>query len=160
MPLIILLLLILFPALEIAVFIEVGSQIGTWPTVAAIFLTAVVGTAIVRAQGLAVLGRARLNLQSNRFPVKEAFDGICLVIAGLLLLTPGFITDGLGGLLLVPMLRDGLRRFLLGRLDVRGPGSGGSPGGGPRGHWIIEGEYEVVDKETEPQDRLGPTGRD
>lgn len=162
MPLLILLLFLLLPVLEIAVFIEVGSEIGTWPTVGAIFLTAVAGTALVRAQGLEVLSRVRANLQQNQFPIEAAFDGICLALAGLLLLTPGFLTDGVGAVLLVPPARRALRGFLLGRLDIRsrGPGAGSGSSGGSSGGdgWIIEGEYEVVDDDdAKPHDRIeGP----
>ncbi len=143
MPLLILLLVILLPVFEIAVFIEVGTAIGTWTTVGAIFLTAAIGISLVRAQGLATLGRAQASLQRNIFPVQEAFDGICLVLAGLLLLTPGFLTDGLGALLLLPPLRNSLRHFLLGRVEAR-TGSGND-------RWTIEGEYRVVDDDPKTQ---------
>ncbi len=147
MPLLVFLLVLLIPALEIALFIEVGSAIGTWKTFGAILLTAGVGIALVRAQGLAMLGRAQASLRRNVFPVREAFDGICLVIAGLLLLTPGFLTDGLGAILLVPLFRIGLRRFLLGRVEARGARQGAD--------WTIEGEYSVVnDEDPDPPDRI------
>lgn len=155
MPLFFLLVLLLFPVLEIAVFIEVGGSIGTWPTVGAIFLTAVIGINLVRAQGLATIGRARASLQRNEFPLEEAFDGICLAIAGLMLLIPGFVTDGLGGLLLIPPLRARLRRFILGRGHFQvPPGAGGRPG---QDGQTIDGQYHVVDDEKPPEDpnRLG-----
>lgn len=148
MPLVIFLSVLLLPALEIAVFIEVGSTIGTWKTVAAILLTAAVGIALVRRQGLATLGRAQASLRRNVFPVREAFDGICLVMAGLLLLTPGFLTDGLGALLLVPVFRNALRHFLLGRVEARGPAAGADG--------TIDGEYRVVEDENTDENRTPP----
>ncbi len=159
MPLLIIVLFLLFPVLEIAVFIEVGSKFGTWPTVGAIFLTAVVGVSLVRTQGLATLSRARISLQRNEFPLAEAFDGHCLALAGVLLLTPGFVTDSMGGLLLVPPLRAALRRFVLARTTLQGtprgqrpPGSQRPPPGGhphQPGGPTIDGQYHVVEEDGE-----------
>lgn len=96
------------PLIEIALFIEVGGFIGLWPTIAIVIATAVVGTALIRHQGLSTLRRAQQEMDANRLPMRELFDGVCLLFAGALLLTPGFMTDTLGFLLLVPPLR----RFL------------------------------------------------
>jgi UPF0716 family protein affecting phage T7 exclusion len=93
------------PIVEIAVFIEVGGRIGVWSTVGVVILTAVMGTALLRQQGLSVLFRIQENLEANRMPVQELFDGVCLVLAGALLLTPGFVTDAIGFLLFVPPFR-------------------------------------------------------
>ena len=93
------LLLIAFiatPIIEIAVFIEVGGRIGLWSTIGIVILTAVIGTAMLRQQGISVLFRIQENLNANRMPVRELFDGVCLVAAGALLLTPGFVTDAIG----------------------------------------------------------------
>ena len=86
MPLL-LLLLIGVPVIEIALFIEIGGYIGLWPTLAAILVTAVVGAMLVRAQGLATLARAQTELDAGRLPVKQLFDGVCILVAGALLLT-------------------------------------------------------------------------
>lgn len=105
MGLFILLALIGMPILEIAVFIDVGERIGLINTIAIVILTAIAGTALLRWQGLSVLGRAQESLRENRFPIEEVFDGLCLVFAGALLLTPGFVTDGIGFLLFFPPVR-------------------------------------------------------
>lgn len=105
MPLLILLLLIAIPAIEIALFIDVGGLIGAWPTVGLTFLTAAGGLALVRYQGLSVLARARLSIEAGDVPVLEVLDGACLVLAGVLLITPGFFTDTFGAALLVPAVR-------------------------------------------------------
>ena len=97
------LILIITPIVEIAVFIQVGGLIGLWPTLAAIVLTALIGTALLRQQGLATLARAQREMAAQRLPVRELFDGICLLLAGALLLTPGFVTDAIGGALLMPL---------------------------------------------------------
>jgi len=104
-----LLAFILIPLLEIAVFIQIGGVIGLGWTLGLILLTAVLGSLALRLQGLATLSRARLLLDRGELPAKELFDGFCLVIAGVLLLTPGFVTDTLGALLFLPPLRDWLR---------------------------------------------------
>jgi len=108
------LLLIAFiavPVIEIAVFIEVGGWIGLWPTIGVVILTAIIGTGLLRQQGISILFRIQENLEANKLPVRELFDGVCLVIAGAFLLTPGFVTDSLGFALFVPANPPGQRRL-------------------------------------------------
>lgn len=105
MGLIILMGLIATPIIEIAVFISVGERIGLFNTIAIVVLTAIAGTALLRWQGLSVLSRAQESLRENRLPLEEIFDGLCLVFAGALLLTPGFVTDTIGFLLFLPPVR-------------------------------------------------------
>ena len=128
MPLLLLALFIGVPILEIAILIEVGGWIGLWPTIGLIVLTAVVGTALLRQQGLAALARAQDNLDRGVLPVKEVFDGLCLMAGGALLLTPGFVTDAVGFALLTPPLRRWAYHHLQHRFMVR---MGPFPGGGP-----------------------------
>src|SRR3546814_6274569 len=103
------------PLLEIAVFIEVGSAIGFWPTLALTCATAGAGSFLLSAQGLATLLRARAQLDQGQLPAREMFDGVCLVLAGGLLVLPGFVTDTLGLLLFFPPCRD-LLRLLIARV--------------------------------------------
>lgn len=100
------------PILEIALFIEVGNHIGLGTTVGIVLLTAIMGTVLIRHQGLATLQKAQTSIQENKLPIKEAFDGLCIVIAGALLLTPGFFTDILGLSLCIPPLRLYLRQLV------------------------------------------------
>lgn len=159
MPFLLLLLFIGVPIAEIALFIEIGGLIGTWWTVATIFATAVIGTALVRQQGLQAMARARAAAQRNELPVDAVIAGVCILIAGALLLTPGFLTDALGFALLIPPLRAGLAKAAVaqmkrsGRFHVhtagfdRAAGRPGGPGGPPpsgRGP-VIDGEFEEVD---------------
>ena len=116
----ILLAFIILPIIEIAVFIQVGGLIGLWPTLALILLTAFAGAALLRIQGFAVARRAQESLARNELPVAEVFDGFCLVAAGVLLLTPGFVTDTLGALLFIPAFRRFLRHRLVALLSRRG----------------------------------------
>jgi len=155
MVLILLLAMIGVPILEIIVFIQAGDLIGLWPTVGAVILTAIVGSALLRHQGLSTLTRAQENMAAGRLPMTEVFDGLCILVGGALLLTPGFITDAAGFLLLVPPIRTILRRWA-GRYfvnkaeihtwtDTPSPGDGSeSAGDGP----VIDGQFEEVD----PQD--------
>jgi len=146
---IVLLLFIGIPIAEIAVFIEVGDRIGLWPTVGTVVLTAVIGTALLRAQGIATIFKAQESMQNGVFPVQEAFDGICLVAAGALLLTPGFLTDTIGFVLFVPPLRHGLRLYLSRHVTLQTQMHGGGFQQGPANKppfedGVIDGEFEDV----------------
>lgn len=139
------------PILEIAVFVEVGGRIGLGPTVAVVVATALAGAFLLRHQGLATLNRARHSLAEGRVPLAEVFDGLCLLFAGALLLTPGFVTDGAGLLLFVPGLRAWLRA-LLGR-HLAAERRPDPQGAGP----VIEGEFHrVADEEPEAGGRRSP----
>lgn len=105
MGLIILATILSVPVVEIAVFIEAGNRVGVWPTVGGVILTAIIGTALFRHQGLGLIARARSSLEAGQMPLREVVDGLGLLIAGLLLLIPGFVTDVLGFLLFVPPIR-------------------------------------------------------
>ncbi len=111
MGFVILLAFIAIPLIEIAVFIEIGGFIGLWWTLAIVVGTALGGTYMLRRQGLSTLRRAQLQMAEGRMPLREVFDGLCLLVAGALLLTPGFVTDLAGALLLIPWVR-----LFLGRL--------------------------------------------
>ena len=108
-------------ALELYLLIEVGARLGGVETVFLVFMTAIAGTALVRGQGLTVLRR----LQAGRAERAEVLEGPLLVVAALLLLLPGFLTDGAGALLLIPPLRRWVARRLF---DRRGSGRGGGDG--------------------------------
>ena len=116
MALYILLIFIVVPIIEVAVFIQLGNEIGLWNTVMLILLTAIIGTFILKSQGTATLQRAQKSIQKHVFPVAEVFDGLCLALAGVLLLTPGFVTDAAGFLLFLPQFRVILRAKIWGRL--------------------------------------------
>lgn len=150
MALLLLAVFIGVPLIEIAVFIEVGGRIGLWPTLGVIVLTAVIGTVLLRLQGLMTLRRAQQAVDRGELPLREVFDGACLLVAGVLLLTPGFVTDALGVLLFLPAFRALLRRLLARRL--RRHVAGGPPDRGAGGDDVIEGEWREVAPEA-PADR-------
>lgn len=98
------------PLLEIYLLIKVGSVIGALPTVLVLIMTAVIGAWMLRIQGFSTLMRVRQALANGALPTLEVLEGLVLLGAGLLLLTPGFFTDAIGFLCLVPELR---RQFVL-----------------------------------------------
>ena len=114
-----LLLFVGFPVLEVSVFISVGSLIGLWLTLATIIATAIVGAFLLKKQGLAALYNAQENIKNGRLPVEDLFDGLFLIVSGLLLITPGFVTDGIGFLLFLPQFRVLLKRFISNVLVAR-----------------------------------------
>lgn len=165
-----LLLFIVLPILEMWVLISVGEKIGALPTIGLVLLTAVVGLALLKRQGISTVMRAQQKMQVGELPAKEMAEGIFLAVGGALLLTPGFITDTIGFACLIP----GIRQLVLGRLlshivVVQSPGPGyqsphgaGGEGGGPRN--VIEGDFERDDSEprtsdpgTDPSRRASPT---
>jgi UPF0716 protein FxsA len=133
---------------EILVFISVGDLIGLWPTLATVFITAIIGTSLLRKQGLVTFFNAQKNFKGGRFPMEELFDGLCLILAGAFLLTPGFVTDGVGLLLFFQPFRDLLKKLVAGLLVARGNIHGYTGFNGPEktrtDSSIIDGEYEKL----------------
>ena len=99
------LLFIGLPALEIFLLIKIGGEIGALNTVALIFLTAIIGMYFAKIQGIQTLKSGMVNLYQNKMPVYEMMSGASIAIAALLLITPGFFTDSIGFLLLIPFTR-------------------------------------------------------
>ncbi|WP_417518927.1 FxsA family protein [Minwuia sp.] len=162
MPLLLLLIFVGVPILEIAVFIQAGDLIGLWPTLAIILLTGIAGTVLLRIQGFGVVRRIQQQADEGKVPVFELFEGLCLFAAGLLLLTPGFVTDTVGFLLFLPPVRKAMAAFIATRIRVRGAGRfqfgtgrPGGPGHGPhRGPGdgqgpIIDGDYQPVEPDSQ-----------
>ncbi|MEX2480299.1 MAG: FxsA family protein [Gammaproteobacteria bacterium] len=148
---VLLVLLIGVPLIELYCLIQVGRVIGAGTTVALVVLTAVLGAWLLRLQGLITLARARATLDQGELPAQELVEGLILLLTGVLLLTPGFLTDAIGFAALVPAIRRALARTLAARLIVRAvqtrgpPGSGPGPDGPQAGHRprTIDAEYQV-----------------
>tara|TARA_B100001248_G_scaffold194955_1_gene149772 strand:- start:28 stop:462 length:435 start_codon:yes stop_codon:yes gene_type:complete len=102
---IIIAIFVLIPIIEISLFIEIGSIIGSFYTVMLIFLTAIVGVFFVRQQGISTFQKLASQLRNLEAPVQTMFEGLVILIAGILLITPGFFTDALGFLGLIPVSR-------------------------------------------------------
>lgn len=151
-PLILLAGFIAIPIVEIALFISIGGVIGLGPTLGIVIATALIGTALLRRHGLSVLARARVELDAGKVPLVEIADGIFLLVAAVLLLTPGFMTDAFGFGLFVPAVRRTLGKSILAafsRSDRERMRASSQRGGqrGPHRHepGIVEGEAVEID---------------
>ncbi|ROP90967.1 UPF0716 protein FxsA [Stella humosa] len=127
-------ILLVIPLIEIALFVVVGDVIGLWPTLAATLLAAVVGVVLIRGRGRAAFERLRPGQGPAAVPIGSVIDGAAVVIAGMLLLIPGFLTDLLGVSLLLPPVRRRLGRVIGQRFRMAaGPSPFGDPGFGQSG---------------------------
>ncbi|EOX4257795.1 FxsA family protein [Vibrio cholerae] len=115
---ILLFLFIAVPVIEIALFIQVGGVLGVWPTIALVLLTAIVGASLVRSQGLQTLFTVQQRLAQGQLPAQQILEGVMLAVAGVLLLIPGFFTDILGMLVLLPAPRAYFAKQLMSRVVV------------------------------------------
>ena len=135
------LLFIAVPLVEIYLLLHVGGMIGAVPTIGLVVLTAAAGAALVRAQGFSTILLVRRSLEAGEVPAVAIIEGIFLLVAGALLLTPGFLTDAIGfGCLIPPLRRALILRFVETRV-IRPHHSGSAPG---QGH-VIEGEFKRED---------------
>jgi UPF0716 protein FxsA len=107
------LIFIVVPILEMLVLIEVGSVLGSVPTVALVFLTAIIGVTMLRHQGLSTLFSFNQKINSGEIPAEELLSAVMLLLAGAFLLTPGFVTDSVGFLLLMPPFRKAFAAYLI-----------------------------------------------
>ncbi len=118
-------LIVLFiglPILELVLLFELHGVVGFMPTVLLVFLTGIAGAALVRRQGIAILSKIQQEMARGNVPAPQMIDGVMVLVAGALLVTPGLITDVSGFLLLVPFVRKQIRRWLKKKLEeqVRG----------------------------------------
>ena len=125
-----LLLFIAVPIVEMWILIQVGGEIGALPTIGLVVLTATIGLSLLKRQGFSTLMSARAKMDQGRIPAGELVSGVMLAVGGALLLTPGFVTDVVGFLLLVPATRRWVLRQIIERY---------------RGKIVIEGEYQQID---------------
>ena len=99
------LLLLVVPLAEIAAFVVIGGQIGVWATLGMVLLTAIIGSLLLRWQGVGLFNRINTEMRANRVPGRELVHGVMILIAGVLLLTPGFVTDSVGCVVWGPGIR-------------------------------------------------------
>ena len=112
-----LILFIVVPVIELVLLIEIGQRVGTLATIGLIIGTGVVGASMARQQGISTLGRLRKDLDAGRLPAEPIVDGVLILVAAALLLTPGVLTDLVGFLCLVPNCRRLLKRALKRRFE-------------------------------------------
>ncbi|AWK86037.1 FxsA family protein [Azospirillum thermophilum] len=164
-----LLSILLLPVVEIIGFIVVGDWIGAGPTIGLLILSLLVGSALIRRQGVAAVGRAQGAMQRGETPMGAVFDGFCKLVAGVLLVIPGFVTDILALILLIPPVRRGLGLWLLARLARSGsfqmwssgtvwrdPPDAGEARRPPPG--VIDVDYRDVTADERDGRRDGPDG--
>ncbi|KNH14877.1 exclusion suppressor FxsA [Vibrio lentus] len=171
---ILLLLFIFVPIIEIGLFIQVGGFLGLWPTIALVLITAFVGASLVRSQGIQTLMSVQGRLQQGEMPAQQILEGVMLAVAGVLLLTPGFMTDALGMLVLLPAPRAMIAKKMMEKMVVTNM-SGGFQAGGQGGFGqspfgqdpfnrdpsdqskdgnTFEGEFEKKDDDNNDRNRL------
>jgi UPF0716 protein FxsA len=140
---------VMVPIIEIALFIQVGGLIGTWPTLAIVVLTAFAGTRLMKAQGALALRDVQRSFSDMRDPTEPLAHGAMILISGVLLLTPGFFTDALGLALLVPAVRKAVLAYVRARVQVRSFSSHTMHSHGPRSRYsddsVIDGEFSPLD---------------
>jgi len=170
------LLFIVVPLLEMLLLIKVGGIIGALPTIALVCLTAAIGVVLIKAQGRATMLKAQQDMAKGSPPAESILDALCLILGGAMLLTPGFVTDSLGFVLLVPALRHALFHKLVAKLMKGGVFTAGfgpqefqgqqSPfrrdqaSNGYQDSNVYQGEYERHEDPLETEKRLDNGGQD
>ena len=163
-------LFLVIPIIEIFFLIKVGEVIGAFPTIILVVLTAVIGAGLLRQQGLSTLARFQQNLSSGKLPAQELVEGIMLAVGGALLMTPGFVTDTMGFLCLLPFSRKFIAANIIKRSTAKFTAgmSGGFSGGfsGQAGGFyndqnstdpnVVEGEYTEIEEDVA---QLGQTNQ-
>jgi len=140
-------LFLLIPLIEIYFLIQVGEVIGAGWTIFLVVATAVIGAGLLRMQGLNTLHKAQVSMAQGQLPAIAMFEGVALLFSGALLLTPGFFTDAIGFILLVPPIRQGLIKNVLASTQFTMYSEMNSGFSQKRDSSVIEGE--IVDEEDE-----------
>ncbi|MBZ8117927.1 FxsA family protein [Roseovarius sp. LXJ103] len=157
-----LLAFITVPLIEIGLFIQVGGWLGLWPTLAIVLVTALIGTWLVKTQGAMAMMALRDSFSELRDPTEPLAHGAMILVAGVLLLTPGFFTDAVGFALLTPPFRRAAFLYLRKRIKVQGFQTGPAGPSDPQGRrprpgpGTIEGDYRDVTPD--PDAPNGPSG--
>ncbi len=110
---------IAIPIIEVILFITVGKYIGLWNTILIIITTGIIGAILVKSQGIAILNNALKEIRSNKMPIFSIIEGVAILVAGAFLLTPGFLTDTLGCVLLIPKTRNKIIDYITSYLKKR-----------------------------------------
>lgn len=145
------LVFLLVPLIEIAFFIVIGNAIGLWPTLAGVLLTAVIGSLVLRVQGVSLINEIRSTVGRGQMPARALADAMMVGMAGFLLLLPGYFSDLLGILLLIPPVRSALYAYLKTKVTVVATSTGAAgPGFGPRR--VEDGTIDLDSDEWRPRD--------
>ncbi|MEO1562346.1 MAG: FxsA family protein [Pseudomonadota bacterium] len=146
------LIFVVVPIIEIALFIQLGGALGLWPTLALVVLTALAGSILLRSQGQATLLRLRDSIEGRDKAADTLAHGALLILAGVVLVTPGFFTDAMGLSLLIPQVRAWLIRFFADQIIAKAhlvhtSTYAGRPGQPSASHDVIDGEFKRLDDE-------------
>ena len=153
---------VVVPIIEIALFIEVGGFLGLWPTLAIVVLTALAGSALLRAQGFATLETLQNNLRTGGDPISPIAHGALILVAGVLLLTPGFFTDTVGLALMIPRVRVWVIKWVASRVkdgSIKVYSNTNAAPRRPRDDSTLDGDYTVIDDDPEEKGDSGWTKR-
>lgn len=134
-----LLFLLVIPVLEIYMLLQIGAIIGVIPTIVSVVATAVIGSWLLRQQGFSTLQRLQQNMAQGIMPAKELIEGPILLVGGALLLTPGFVTDAIGFLCLIPATRKHIVSYVLKHLVIPNTPHGEAPENNRPD--VIEGDF-------------------
>jgi len=140
-----LLLFTLVPLIELSLLIEIGKRINVWPTIGLVIVTGIVGAALAKYEGLRTWNHIRADLNAGRLPADKLVDALLILVAGVLLVTPGIITDTIGFLLLLPPVRKLVRQRLKKRFQSRFVIM-------PPGHFYNPPDDDLIDVESRPRD--------
>lgn len=140
------LIFLVVPLAEIYLLIEIGGVIGAGWTIAGVVATALLGAWLVKIQGLITAYRARESLQRGVVPGLELIEGLFLLVAGALLITPGFVTDAIGFMCLTPGIRRPLAKVILNRIKIAVMARKGKTGGSGKSTFTYEGDYREIKK--------------
>ncbi len=136
------------PLIEIYLFIQVGGMIGALPTVVLVVVTALLGVSLLRAQGFSTMAKFQQEVSTGQLPATTMLEGVALIFGGALLLTPGFMTDAIGFLCLIPFTRQTIIAWAIKNMTVTSSGFYQSTSQRPSNDQdVIEGEYRKSDKE-------------
>lgn len=144
------LIFLALPLVEIAVFALVGSRVGVLATIGLVIATTVLGAVLLRIQGFGAMARINAAMERGEAPGRDLVHGLMIMVAGVLLLAPGFVTDAIGLLLFIPPVRDLAWRFVKGRIVIVGPGGFRGWRGPGRGRTIDLDEDEFRRSEGRP----------
>lgn len=141
------------PLIEIYLFIKLGGLIGALPTVLLIIVTALIGVSLLRAQGFSTMAKFQQEVATGQLPATTMLEGVALIFGGALLLTPGFLTDTIGFLCVIPFTRQTIIAWLIKNMTISSSGFDHAGQARPRDPNVIEGEFIENEKKSDDHDR-------
>ena len=141
------------PLIEIYLFIKLGGLIGALATVVLVIVTALIGVSLLRAQGFNTMAKFQQEITTGQLPASTMLEGVALIFGGALLLTPGFLTDTIGFLCLIPFTRQTIIAWAIKNMKVTSSGFYSAGPAKPRDPNVLEGEFRKSDEGPEDQNK-------